>query len=112
MPLHRPLYFDYNATTPIDPVVFQAMLPYLQEQFGNPSSNHAYGREARQAVDRAREQLAALINSVSEEIIFTSNGTEASNLAIKGWVGPLLKKKSGTLQIITSAIEHPATLKP
>jgi len=112
MPLHRPLYFDYNATTPIDPVVFQAMLPYLQEQFGNPSSNHAYGREARQAVDRAREQLAALVNASPEEIIFTSNGTEASNLGIKGWVGPLLKSNIRPPQIITSAIEHPATLKP
>ncbi len=112
MTLPRPLYLDYNATTPMDPAVFQAMLPYLQEQFGNPSSSHAYGRLAHQAVDHARQQLAALINASPEEIIFTGNGTEASNFAIKGCVSPLLKKSTGSLQIISSAIEHPATLKP
>ena len=112
MSLVRPLYLDYNATTPIDPVVVEAMLPWLHHQFGNPSSVHAYGRQANRAVTRAREQLAALINASPEEIIFTSNGTEASNLAIKGWVGPLLRKISGRLQIVTSAIEHPATLVP
>ncbi|HQR05378.1 MAG TPA: cysteine desulfurase family protein [Gemmatales bacterium] len=108
----RPLYFDYNATTPIDPAVLEAMLPWFMGQFGNPSSGHEYGRQAQGAVAHAREQLAALINAGPEEIIFTSSCTEASNFAIKGWVGPLLRKNHGLGQIITSTIEHPATLIP
>ncbi|MFT3879807.1 MAG: cysteine desulfurase family protein [Gemmatales bacterium] len=112
MPSSRPLYFDCNATTPIDPAVVEAMLPWLTGQFGNPSSSHEYGRQAQQAVALAREQLAALINADSEEIIFTGSCTEASNLAIKGVVGPMLRKNHASLQIIASTIEHPATLMP
>lgn len=107
-----PLYLDYNATTPIDPAVVAAMLPWFTGQFGNPSSGHEYGRQAQQAVSQAREQLAALINAEPEEIIFTGSCTEANNLAIKGWVGPLVRKNQGPLQIICSTIEHPATLMP
>jgi cysteine desulfurase len=105
-----PIYLDYNATTPIDPAVLEAMLPYLREHFGNPSSTHPYGQQTRQAVNRAREQVAALIGAEPEEIVFTSGGTEASNHAIKGAVF-----KGGAFasaHLITSAIEHPATLQP
>src|SRR5262245_39606987 len=79
-----PIYLDYNATTPIDPAVRAAMLPYLGEQFGNPSSTHAYGKAARRAVDVARRQVAALIAARESEITFTGGGTEASNQVIKG----------------------------
>jgi cysteine desulfurase len=112
-----PIYLDYNATTPIDPGVLKAMLPYLGEHFGNPSSTHAYGRIAHEAVDRARGQLAGLIGANADEIVFTGGGSEASNLAIKGAV---FAKLSGLLtrlfhrgaHVITSAVEHPATMQP
>ena len=107
----KPLYFDYQATTPVDPVVLAAMLPYLSESFGNPASGHAYGQSARQAVAKAREQLAKLLHAEAEEITFTASGTEANNLAIKGWVAP--KQRRGEHpHIVTSTIEHPATLAP
>lgn len=107
----KPLYFDYQATTPVDPVVLAAMLPYLSESFGNPSSGHAYGQSARHAVANAREQLAKLLHAEAEEITFTATGTEANNLAIKGWVAP--KQRRGEHpHIVTSTIEHPATLAP
>lgn len=108
----KPLYFDYNATTPIDPAVRSAMLPYLDQMFGNPSSMHQYGIEAHRAVEKARRQVAALINAEPDEIVFTGSGSEASNLAIKGSLWPLLAKAGGPRQIITTAIEHPATSKP
>jgi cysteine desulfurase len=112
-----PIYLDYNATTPIDPVVRAAMLPYLDEQFGNPSSTHAYGKTAHAAVDTARVQVAELLDAAPDELIFTGGGTEASNHAIEGVV---LTRLSGFLatvlrreaHIITSAIEHPATREP
>jgi cysteine desulfurase len=109
-----PIYLDYNATTPIDPAVVDAMLPYLREQFGNPSSTHAYGKEAHDAVARAREQVAALLRARPDEIVFTSGGTEASNHAIKGAVyarmAGFFARWFTSPHIITSAIEHPATL--
>jgi cysteine desulfurase len=80
----RPIYLDYNATTPVAPEVLEAMLPYLREEFGNPSSTHPYGRRAREAVERARAQVAALLGARAEELSFTSGGTEANNLAIRG----------------------------
>ena len=111
-----PIYLDYNATTPIDPAVVDAMLPYLREQFGNPSSTHAYGKEAHDAVARAREQVAALLRARPDEIVFTSGGTEASNHAIKGAVyarmAGFFARWFTSPHIITSAIEHPATLQP
>src|SRR3989304_8263772 len=79
-----PIYLDYNATTPIDPKVLEAMLPYLKEHFGNPSSSHLYGKTAKEAVNRAREQTAKLIGSETDEILFTSGGTEGNNPAIIG----------------------------
>jgi cysteine desulfurase len=103
-----PIYLDYNATTPILPEVVDAMLPYLRERFGNPSSGHPYGRRAREGVDRAREQVARLLGASPQEIFFTSGGTEANNLAIRGVLGA-----SGSRDgIVTSIIEHPATREP
>ena len=79
-------YFDHNATTPVLPEVLEAMLPYLSTHFGNPSSSHVYGRRAREAVERGRAQVAALIGAAPEEIVFTSGATESLNLAVKGLV--------------------------
>jgi len=103
-----PIYLDHNATTPLPPEVADAMLPYLREHFGNPSSGHVYGRRARDAVDAARAQVAALIGAAPEEIVFTSGGTEASNLAIRGAAASRPDRR----RIVTSVIEHPATSSP
>jgi cysteine desulfurase len=112
----NPIYLDYNATTPIDPAVREAMLPYLQEYFGNPSSSHTYGQAAHEAVDKARQQVADLLGAQPDEILFTSGGSEASNHALKGTVFAKLRGIFGRwardAHIITSAIEHPATLQP
>ena len=99
------VYLDYNATTPIDPQVAAAMLPYIHESFGNPSSSHSFGLAARAAVDQAREQAAALLGCPPEALIFTSGGTEANNHALKG-VAAAYRCKGN--HIITSAVEHPA----
>jgi cysteine desulfurase len=104
----RPIYLDHNASTPVLAEVRDAMLPYLGEYFGNPSSNHLYGQTMRSAVERAREQLASLIDCTPQEVYFTSGGTEANNLAIRG----LAAANPGRRHIITSVIEHPATLEP
>lgn len=100
-----PIYLDYNATTPIDKEVTDEMLPFIQELFGNPSSSYAIGRTSKEAIIKARKQVASLINAKSEEIIFTSCATESNNLAIHGFV---LANKDKGKHIITSAIEHPA----
>src|SRR5262245_20552140 len=107
----NPIYLDYNATTPLDPAVVEAMLPYLREHYGNPSSMHLYGKATHDAVERARMQVAALLNARPDEIIFTSSGTEASNHALKGAVFARQDRRFES-HIITSAVEHPATLKP
>ncbi|MFQ6103469.1 MAG: cysteine desulfurase family protein [Candidatus Glassbacteria bacterium] len=102
------IYMDHNATTPLDPRVLEAMLPYQKELFGNPSSStHDYGRIARMAVVEAREKVASLIGSRTDDVIFTSGATEADNLAIKGvaW-----SKKDEGNHIITSSVEHKAVL--
>jgi cysteine desulfurase len=104
-----PIYLDYNATTPIDPVVFAAMEPYLRDYFGNPSSDHAYGERTREAISRAREQVAALIGAEPGTIVFTGSGSEANNLALKGVA---LTYRARGNHIITSAIEHPAIAAP
>jgi len=101
------VFLDYNATTPVHPAVLEEMLPYLREVFGNPSSIHWFGQEARQAVDRARQQVADLIGAEPSEIVFTSGGTEAINHAIRGAVE---KNAGNSRQIITSPIEHQAVL--
>ncbi|MDP2659438.1 MAG: cysteine desulfurase family protein [Dehalococcoidia bacterium] len=107
----KPIYLDYNATTPIDPAVEEAMLPYLKGgldgRFGNPSSSHRYGREAHSAIVKARGQVAELLGCKPDEIAFTGCGSEADNLAIKG-VAEAYRDKGN--HIITSQIEHPAVL--
>ncbi len=104
------IYLDYNATTPLRPEVRDAMMPYLTEAFGNGSSIHAFGREARNAIDTAREQVAELIGAKSpSEIIFTGSGTEADNHAIKG-LTELQKSRGEGNHIITSSVEHHAVL--
>ncbi len=101
------IYLDYAATTPTHPEVIKAMLPYFDESFGNPSSIHSYGQEAKDAVERARSKVASLVGARSEEIVFTGSGTEADNFAIKG-IALALKSKGN--HIITSSIEHHAVL--
>lgn len=103
--MFRRVYLDHSATTPVDQEVFEAMLPFLTEKFGNPSSIHFFGQEARAAVDRARHQVAELINSRPNEIVFTSGGTESNNLAIRGLLEA--NEKYGK-HIITSQFEHSA----
>ncbi len=99
------VYLDHAATTPLRPEALEAMLPYLQGAFGNPSSAHALGRQARNALDEARERLAADLGAAPREIVFTSGGTEANNLAVKGaaWVG-----KARGSRLVVSAVEHHA----
>ena len=105
--MFQPVYLDHNATTPLDPAVLAAMLPWLESQFGNASSRHEYGRAARRAVDEARQQVAAAVNAHPTEVVFTSGGSEANNLFLKGAAASL---KPGLLAV--SAIEHPCILKP
>jgi cysteine desulfurase len=105
----RQIYLDYNASTPIDPAVAEAMRPFLDDAFGNPSSGHWASAPAKAALDRARSQVAVLLGAAPDEIVFTSGGSEANNLAIKGTFFAL--NRPGT-HIITSAIEHPAVLAP
>jgi cysteine desulfurase len=102
-----PIYLDYNATTPIDPAVVEAMLPYLSVHFGNPSSSHTYGYMAHQALDTARARVAHLLGCTPGEIIFTGGGSESDNLAIRGIA--LASRKRGN-HIITQLTEHPAVL--
>jgi cysteine desulfurase len=103
----RPIYLDYNATTPIAPEVVGAMEPYLYEEFGNPSSGHSHGVAARRAVDAARAQVAELLGCRPAEVVFSSGGTESNNYAIKGAV--YADPKRGN-HVITTAIEHPAII--
>lgn len=103
----KPIYLDYNATTPIATEVADAMIPYLKGFFGNPSSSHFYGKEGKLAVEKAREQLASLLNCSTNELIFTSGGTESNNYALKGYVFDNQEKGK---HIITSSIEHPAII--
>ncbi len=101
----KPIYLDYNATTPIDPRVGEAMLPFIDSHFGNPSSSHIYGITTRKAVDQARRQVADLLGCRIDELIFTSGGSESNNYAIKG-VAYAYRHKGN--HIITSTVEHPA----
>ncbi len=108
----RPIYLDYNSTTPIDPAVLKAMLPWLQDGYGNPSCTHLYGREAHAAVDRARDQVAELLGTSPDEIVFTGGGSEASNHAIKGTVLRPETDWGRNAHVVISAVEHPATMLP
>jgi cysteine desulfurase len=103
----NPIYLDYNATTPLDPEVIAAMRPFLETEFGNPSSSHWYGIAPKQAVENARRQVAGLLNCNPKEVVFTSGGTESNNFAIAGMARALSSKGN---HIITTAVEHPAVL--
>jgi cysteine desulfurase len=107
--MRLPIYLDYNATTPIAPEVADAMTPFLRSHFGNPSSSHRYGREAHEAVERAREKVARLVGAQPSEIVFTGCATEANNLATLGVAAVLSPSRR---HVITLAIEHPAVLQP
>jgi len=104
--MSRRVYLDHNASTPVHPEVLAEMLPYFGEVFGNPSSIHAFGREAREGMDRARERVASFLNVSPSEIVFTSGGTESDNFALKGLAGA-----RGKGHIITSQVEHHAVLR-
>ncbi len=103
-----PIYLDHNATTPLLPEVVEAMLPYLREHFGNPSSHHVYGARAQAAVSRARAQVAALLGCEEDEVVFTSGGTEANNLALRGVAEALEARR----HLLTTVLEHPACAQP
>ncbi|MHB1474469.1 MAG: cysteine desulfurase family protein [Dermatophilaceae bacterium] len=103
------IYLDHNATTPVAPEVLDAMLPYLRDQYGNPSSDHPPGRRAAAAVDQARTRVAALIGANPGDIVFTSGGTESNNLAIRGTAAATAP---GRRRVITTVLEHPATTAP
>ena len=107
----KQLYFDYAASTPVDPQVIDSMLPYFSKFYGNPSSTHSHGKKAFEGVEQARKQVANSLHTAPEKILFTSGGTEADNLALKGIAFQYdpKKRKKGP-QIITSSIEHPAVL--
>ena len=100
------IYLDHNATTPVDPVVLEAMLPYLQGEYGNASSSYPLGRRAKEAIEGARREVAALIGARPEEIVFTGCATESTNIAVRG---ALAVRTDGRRKIVTSTIEHPAT---
>jgi cysteine desulfurase len=103
------IYLDHNATTPVLPEVLEAMLPYLRDQFGNPSSDHPLGHRAHEAVERARGQVAASLSAQPDEVLFTSGGTESNNLAIRGVAAAAAADRR---RIVTCCVEHPATLHP
>jgi len=103
----NPVYFDHNATTPLDETALAAMMPYLQGQYGNPSSRHGFGRSARQALEEAREKVAAAVGAYPSQVYFVSGGTEANNLAIRGMAASLPPS-----QVVWSGIEHPCVAKP
>ena len=103
----KPIYMDHSATTPVAPEVLAAMLPYFSDKFGNASSLHGFGREAKEALEESRQKLARLLNADPEEIVFTSGGTESDNIALRGIA---YKNRNSGRHIITSQIEHPAIL--
>lgn len=107
--MSAPIYLDYNATTPVAPEVAAATRPWIEEQFGNPSSSHVLGQLARQAVAQARESVAALVGAAADEIVFTGSATEANNLALLGVARAM---PAGRRHVIVSAVEHPAVMQP
>jgi cysteine desulfurase len=106
----RQIYLDYNATTPIAPSVQEALLPFLAEHYGNPSSSHSLGRACHEAIEDSRDRVALLLGADRDEIVFTGGGTESNNLALKGIMmarGPVFDG-----HLVISAIEHPAIAEP
>jgi cysteine desulfurase len=108
--MNLPVYLDYSATTPVDPRVVDAMLPYFRDSFGNPASIHRYGQRAEAAVESARETVAAALNCRPEEVVFTSCGSESDNLALRG-AALAMRARNGATWILTSPLEHPAVTK-
>ena len=106
----RQIYLDYNATTPIAPSIQEAMLPFITEHYGNPSSSHSLGRACQEAIEDARSEMAELLGCDQDEVVFTSCGTESNNLALKGSLMHGAATDRGHL--ITSALEHPAITEP
>lgn len=106
------LYLDHNATTPLDPVVLEAMRPFLTVHYANPSATHEPGRSARRSIDKAREQVAAALNADPSEVIFTSSGSEANNLLIQGVARAVREDWSGEISLGCSQTEHPCVLEP
>ena len=106
-PKNTPIYLDHAATTPTDPRVVEAMLPYFTEDYGNPGSPHRFGRKAEGAVETSRAKIASILNCKPQEIIFTSCGTEADNLALRGSV-MVAKKESQRRWVLTAHTEHHA----
>ena len=106
--MKKQIYLDYAASTPIDPRVLRVMMPYLKEEYGNPSSTHQFGQRAQAAIEKAREQTARFLHCKADEIVFTGGATEANNLVIRGIAGVGKKK----VHIVTSAIEHESVLEP
>jgi cysteine desulfurase len=105
----QPIYLDYNATTPVDPAVAEAMQPFITNHHGNPSSAHAYGRATKDAVEAARRQVADLLGCAADEVVFTGGGSESNNTVLKG-VAHTYRQRGN--HIITSQVEHPATINP
>jgi cysteine desulfurase len=105
--MEEPIYFDFAATTPVDEQVIEAMLPYFRQSFGNPSSIHSWGQQAEHALENSRRAVASVLNARTEEIIFTSCGTESDNLALRG-AALAQKQKRGAKYILISPVEHPA----
>jgi cysteine desulfurase len=103
----KKIYFDHNATTPVSEEIFEAMVPYLSDEWGNPSSIHWAGRAPKKAIDEARENVSALLNCTPQEVIFTGSGSEGNNLAIKGTV---FSRKAKGNHIITTRVEHPSVM--
>lgn len=103
------IYLDHNATTPVDPEAVKAMMPYLREEFGNPSSGYGLGKDAGRGVDLARQEVASLLRCQPHEVVFTSGGSESNNMVLKGLIDPKTPEKH---HIITCAVEHPAILNP
>jgi cysteine desulfurase len=104
----NPIYLDYNATTPVAPEVAAVIRPWLEKDFGNPSSSHVYGQRANEAVNRARDEVASLIGAQKDEIVFTGSATEANNLALLG----VARALPGKRHLVVSAVEHPAVMQP
>ena len=110
--MSAPLYLDHNATTPVDPVVLDAMLPFMTAQFANPSASYESGRVARRAIEQAREQVAAAVDAAPSEVIFTASGSEANNLLIEGLARAHRAETGEALQLACATTEHPCVLAP
>jgi cysteine desulfurase len=110
--MSKRIYLDYAATTPIDPAILKKMMPYLEDKYGNPSSIHKFGQEASDAIDITREKLGKFLGCKPTEIVFTGSASESDNLAIRGLIKALKRKKQAgeRIHIVTTKIEHKAVI--